>query len=182
MHIFRSFQRDWPWWRWRQHWARRCHTTTSGDRDSQTAMELPRARSSPQEQGRLEEAAVGDLPTMVVVEEEEGNHRTTTMAGGAEQAKSPSTPLTCLPERSPAAVEEEAVASLSIPSTCLEERNQEEGEMEATGRDPLMESRDPAEEAADPRMEGATAEGATGRDPAMEPAVGASFLASASLT
>ena len=75
-------------------------------------MELPRARSSPQEQGRLEEAAVGDLPTMVVVEEEEGgNHRTTTMAGVAEGAKSPSTPLTCLPERSPAAVEEQAVVT-----------------------------------------------------------------------
>ena len=71
MHIFRSFQRDWPWWRWRQHWARRFHTTL-GDRDSQTAMELPRAPSSPQERGRLEEAAAGgDLPTMVVATVEE---------------------------------------------------------------------------------------------------------------
>ena len=147
-------------------------------------MELPRARSSPQEQDRLEEAAVGDLPTMVVVEEA-GNHRTTTMAEVAEGAKSPSTPLTCLPERSPAAVEEVAVASLSIPSACLEERNQEEGEMEATGQDPRMESQDPAEEeeeALDRRMEEATVEGATGQDPPMEPAVGASFLASAFLT
>ena len=149
-------------------------------------MELPRAQSSPQEQGRLEEAAVGDLPTMVVeaVVVEAGNHLTTTMAGVAEGAKSPSTPLTCLAERSPAAAGV-AVASLSIPSACLEERNQE-GEMEATGPGPPMESRDPAEGeegAADPRMEGATVEeGATGQDPPMEPAVGASFLASAFLT
>ena len=53
---------------------------------------------------------------MVVATVEEvvegGNHLTTTMAGVAEGARSPSTPLTCLAERSLVAAE---VASLSIP-------------------------------------------------------------------
>ena len=57
------------------------------------------------------EVVVEDLPTMVEAVVEAGNHRTTTMAGVAEGAKSPSTPLTCLPERSP----EAAVESHSIP-------------------------------------------------------------------
>ena len=116
---------------------------------------------------------MGDLPTMVVattvavattvVED----HRTTTMEEGA---RSPSTPLTCLAERSLVAAE---VASLSIPLDCLEERNQAvvEGETE-TDRDLLMESQDPVEEEE------------AGQNPPMElvVAVGASFLASAFLT
>ena len=70
---------------------------------------------------------MGDLPTMVVattvavattvVED----HRTTTME--VVEARSPSTPLTSLAERSLAAVATE-VASLSIPSPCSVARNQ----------------------------------------------------------
>ena len=116
---------------------------------------------------------MGDLPTMVVEAEvvEAGNHRTTTMAGVAEGAKSPSTPLTCLAERSLVAAEVE-VASLSIPLDCSEEKNQVAVEETETDRDLLMESQDPVE------VEEA------GQNQPMEQvvAVGASFLVSAFLT
>ena len=116
---------------------------------------------------------MGDLPTMVVEAEvvEAGNHRTTTMAGVAEGAKSPSTPLTCLAERSLVAAEVE-VASLSIPLDCSEEKNQVAVEETETDRDLLMESQDPVE------VEEA------GQNQPMElvVAVGASFLVSAFLT
>ena len=146
-------------------------------------MELPRAPSSlALEQGRgLEEAAAGgDLPTMVVAttEVEGGNHLTTTMAmGAAEVARNPSTPLTCLPERSPEAVAAAEVENLSIPLDCSEERNQVAVAEVETDRDLLMEShQDPVEE---------EEEEAAGQNPAMEQevaAVVASFLDSAFLT
>ena len=69
---------------------------------------------------------MGDLPTMVavattvVVVAMVEDHRTTTME---VEARSPSTPLTSLAERSLAAVATE-VASLSIPSPCSRARNQ----------------------------------------------------------